>query len=148
MQDERVGDVSWCFLVPKEEEEVFISSSQRAVQRSRWGDLASQLADPALVLNVPHPSVWGRSGYLSTLRLITTSPIFQNPDEAENQGKYYTSVSGSCLCLTHLERFLGNTLVFFPSSAFNCSSFQQPACSPAFKWTMPPCRTVHPKTYV
>lgn len=145
----RRGDARWSLWVG---EGVIRSSCQKAAQRTGWGDQVSQSAPdwPSVSSECPTfqeapPSRASR--WLFLLRRMITSLTLWNPDEAENQSKYYTCVGGSCLSCIDLESFLGNILVFFPSSAFNCSSPPATCRSPAFKWTVPPCKTVHSKTY-
>lgn len=63
---------------------------------------ASWLAqtDPALALNVPQPKKHLSPGQIRIVvpaKTDTTFLIFQNPEEAEKQDKYYTCMGGSYL---------------------------------------------------
>lgn len=144
----RVGEVRWCPLVAEEEEGGFTRSCLRAAQRGGWGDLASQLADPVLAPSGPHPKK-----QLSPGQTRVGPGTDDITDLSESRGsreprQYCTCVSGSCLRFIHLESFLGNSLVFSLHLHSIVLPHQQPAGSPALKWTMPPRRTVHLKTYV
>lgn len=132
-------------------DDLFISSSQKAAQRSGWGDLAPQLAEPVLVLNVPHPKKHLGPGQIRIVVQPTTDNDITDLSESR-WSREPRQVLHLCEWLMPLLYMFAVSWViswYFPLHL--CSIVllhQQPTGSPAFKWTMPPCRTVQLKTHV